>query len=235
MSSFDKLGLLGLLNICTWNVCSSWDFKKWRRDFIQFRASVIPTTRNAGLSKLKCSPAQSSNNMDREWGRASVTVSVPTPCGPASSLLKWPGWFNALSEHWSVMRTRGYLQLPQHSCGATTEPVAGRPYAIPVQAKHNRRCGQETVSAQPLPSSHYNKKICWLPYAEPNSQSHIFTMLGATLLPVPSTQSASINWHGLLWLTRKYKTTKGTRRAVLWEGSTHITNRNAWSIHTPLF
>lgn len=80
------------------------------------------------------------------------------PCGPASSLLKWPDWFNVLCKHWSVMRTQGYLQLPQHSCGDTTPSVAERPYAISVQAKHNRRCGQEALKAQPLSSSHYSKK-----------------------------------------------------------------------------
>lgn len=76
------------------------------------------------------------------------------------------------------------------------------PCAISLQAKHNRRCRQEALWAQPLSSSQCNKKkkICWLSYAEPSTQSHIFIMLGATLLPIPSTQSASINWHEPLCL-----------------------------------
>lgn len=70
-----------------------------------------------------CPQAQPSHNTDREWGRLSVTVSIPTDLW-VSSLLTWPGWLNALCEHWRTMRAQGYLLPPQHSCGDTAASVA---------------------------------------------------------------------------------------------------------------
>lgn len=121
-------GLLEFLNTCTWCVCFSWDFKKLCRVSIQFRAGMIPITRNTGLRghQQLCPPAQTSNNTDREWGRPSVAVSIPTDLW-VSSLLKWPGWLNALCEYLRAMRAQGYLQTPQHSCGDTATSVAVGP------------------------------------------------------------------------------------------------------------
>lgn len=118
---------------------------------------MIPITRNTGLKghQQLCPPAQPSNT-DREWGRPSVAVSVPIDLW-VSSFLRWPGWLNALCEHWRAMRTQGYLQPPQHSCGDTAASVAAEPLCNFTSSQTQQEVQASSVK-KPLSSSQHNKK-----------------------------------------------------------------------------
>lgn len=120
--------------------------------------------------ELAAALSNSARQQHGEQGRAPFMVSVLTTL-LSSSLQEWPGWFNALCEPQSVTRTSGYLPLPPHSCGNTTESAATSPCAIPVQAIHGVRCGHEALYAQPLSLPHRNKQSAGV-YMQGRTPSH---------------------------------------------------------------
>lgn len=202
---------------------------------------MIPITSNTGLREHQqlCSPVRPRVRQNASHSELSVPADL---C--VSSLLKWPGWLNTLCEHWRAMRTQGYLQPPQHSCGDTGASVAvGALCNFTLSQTQQEVRARSSGSPATLIISVQKKKqkikpLLTFKCRAQHPVTHSIT-LGATLLPIPSTQSASKNWHEQLCLQNQddfqagseETQTKGSRECS-GDSFTRGTNKNAWNMHS---